>query len=74
VQNTYPFSFQLRGSKLKQIRTKQPSESKKFPSTFSIGKTLKEWKHSLAMTAYSGLKSKDKLASLDSLLASLTCS
>jgi hypothetical protein len=74
VQNTHPFSFQLRGNNLKQVRSKTTSKSKKFPSTFSIGKTLKEWKPSLAMAAYSGLKSKDELASLDNLLASLICS
>jgi hypothetical protein len=54
---------------LNKFRVKWPSESKKFRSTFSIGKTLKEWKPSLAMAAYSGLKSKDELASLDNLFS-----
>jgi hypothetical protein len=49
---------------LNKSKAKQPSESKKFPSTFFIGKTLdmKEWKPCSAMAAYGGSKSEDKLA------------
>jgi hypothetical protein len=59
---------------LNKSKTKQPSESKKFPFTFFIEKALKEWKPYSAMAAYSGLKSEDDLASLNNLLAFLTCS
>jgi len=49
---------------LNKSKAKQPSESKKFPSTFFIGKTLdlKEWKPCSAMAAYTGSKSEDELA------------
>jgi hypothetical protein len=49
---------------LNRSKAKQPSESKKFPSTFFIGKTLdlKEWKPCSAMAAYSGSKLEDELA------------
>jgi hypothetical protein len=43
-------------------KAKQPSESKKSPSTFFVGKILKEWKPYSAMAAYSGSKSEDELA------------
>ncbi len=49
---------------LNKSKAKQPSESKKFPSTFFIGKTLdlKEWKPCSAMATYSGSKSENELA------------
>jgi hypothetical protein len=45
-------------------KAKQPSKSKKFPSTFFIGKTLdlKEREPCSAMAAHSGSKSEDELA------------
>jgi hypothetical protein len=49
---------------LNKSKAKQPIESKKFPSTFFIGKTLelKEWKPCSAMATYGGSKSEHKLA------------
>jgi hypothetical protein len=47
---------------LNESKAKQPSEFKKFPSTFFVGKTLKEWKPCSVMVAYSGSKSEDELA------------
>jgi hypothetical protein len=47
---------------LNESKAKQPSESKKFPSTFFVGKTLKEWKPCSATATYSGSKSEDELA------------
>ncbi len=41
---------------------------------FLIGRTLEEWKPSLAKLTCSGLNSKDGLASVNNLLASFKCS
>jgi len=47
---------------LNKSTAKQPSKSKKFPSTFFVGKILKEWKPCSTMAAYNGSKSEDELA------------